>query len=215
MKIKTLDRPFEVKASDVSEDGTFSGYASVFNQTDSYRDIVMPGAFTASLKEYERLGRKVPILYQHRSGEPIGTYETIKEDNHGLYVEGQLTRGVQRADETFLLLKQGALSGISIGYSTQKSLWDEKKEIRQLLEVDLYEASIVTFPALDSARVDAVKSVSELVTIRDCEDYLREAGMSASEAKSIIARIKTAGSQRDVAEEKQVADRVSNILFGT
>lgn len=213
VKTRTLDRDFQIKSSDVGADGSFKGYASVFGQLDSYNDIVVPGAFNASLAEYKRLDRKVPILYQHRSGEPIGTFERIEEDGKGLYVEGQLTRGVQRADETYLLMKQGALSGISIGYRMRKSSKDEMTGIRSLIEVDLLESSIVTFPALDSARVDTVKSLSELMTVRDCEDWLRDvAGCSNSEAKSFIARIKAAGTHRDDAEEA-AAKRAIDILF--
>lgn len=211
MKRKYLDRNFEVK--EVQADGSFAGYASVFGDLDSYRDIVLPGAFKKSLGEYKKNGRKVPILWQHDSREPIGTYELIKEDDHGLYVEGQLTKGVSRADDAHLLLKQGALSGISIGYTTKDSDFDSKKEIRYLKEVALWEASLVTFPALDTARVETVKSLSDLMDIGDCEDWLRDAaGLSQKEAKTIISKIKAAGTQRDVGEDERLSKVLNRAL---
>lgn len=199
MKIKTIDRPFEVKST--GDKGTFTGYASVFGALDSYRDIVMPGAFSKSLADFEARGRKVPILWQHRSGSPIGVYDVIKEDDKGLYVEGSLNTDVIQAREAHSLLKQGALSGISIGFNTVRDEFDEKGMVRKLFELDLWEASLVTFPALDEARVDSVKSFEDMTTLADCESYLRDVGMlSQKEAKAIVSRIKALEAQRDVAD---------------
>lgn len=200
MKRHYIERPFEIKTLNAA--GKFSGYASVFGDLDSYRDIVMPGAFKDSLARYEQQNRKVPVLWQHRSGEPIGAYERIEEDNVGLYVEGQLELEVQRAREAYALMKAKVISGISIGYVTDKDEYDPKTDIRKLYAVDLYEASIVTFPALDSARVSNVKSLPDVMTLRDCEAWLRDAaGLSSKEATTIISRIKAAGDVRDARAE--------------
>lgn len=200
IKIKKLNRPLDIK--EIDEKGRFVGYASVFGEIDYGRDIVMPGAFAKSLKEKARKNRKIPILWQHKEDTPIGVYEDIHEDSNGLFVEGQLTLGVQKADEAFLLAKARAISGISIGYIPVKDRYNESKRARELLEIDLWEASMVTFPMLDTARIDAVKSISELTTIRDVEDYLRDAGLSPSEAKAVISCIKTNCHQRDVEKER-------------
>ena len=188
-KILYMNRPFEVK--EVGGDGKFSGYGSVFGELDSYRDIVMPGAFKRTLNEdFDRKGRKVPMLWQHKYWEPIGVYEVIREDDHGLYVEGACNMEVQQGRECHALMKQGALTGLSIGYNTVKSEWDEKALTRKLWELDLWEVSPVTFPAGDSARAQ-VKSLAEIATLGELEDYLRDAyGASRKEATALASRIK-------------------------
>lgn len=195
MKMKYLDRPFEVK--DIDDAGKFKGYASVFGEIDSYRDIVMPGAFKKSLENYKAIGRKVPMLWQHRSAEPMGVYTSLKEDSHGLLVEGDINMDTQRGREGHSLMKQGALTGLSIGYNTVMFKDDEKKLIRELHELDLWEVSPVTFPAGDSARIQTVKSWEELTTLAECEEALQNTfGLSKSEAERMVNRIKTASGAR-------------------
>lgn len=214
MKIKYLERPFEVKADSIKADGTFTGYASVFGELDSYRDIVLPGAFKKSLAEdFAQKGRKVPMLWQHDSWSPIGIYPVIEEDSVGLQVTGQCNMEVQKGREAHSLMKQGALSGLSIGYTTVNSEWDEKNLTRKLIEVNLWEVSPVTFPAGDSARISSVKSLEGLATLSDVEDYLREAcGFSRKEAVVFIARVKAA-SQGDpaVAEAERISKAIASL----
>src|SRR5690606_4549046 len=104
MKLKHLDVPFEVR--EVSEDGTFTGYGSVFGVKDSYNEIVVPGAFVDSIE------KRVPaMLWQHRSGEPIGVYEEVREDSVGLFLRGRLAMKTARGAEAYELLKMKAISG--------------------------------------------------------------------------------------------------------
>lgn len=195
MKMKYLDRPFEVK--DIDDSGKFKGYASVFGEIDSYRDIVMPGAFKKSLASYKEKNRLVPMLWQHRSAEPMGVYTSLKEDSHGLLVEGDINMDTQRGREGHSLMKQGALTGLSIGYNTVMFKDDEKKLIRELHELDLWEVSPVTFPAGDSARIQTVKSWDDLTTLADCEEALQNMfGLSKSESERMIHRIKAASGAR-------------------
>lgn len=209
MKHKHLDVPFEVKA--VSDDGLFTGYASVFEELDSYRDVVKQGAFVKSLADWAAKNRKVPILWQHNGAAPIGVYTEIREDSVGLYVEGRLNLDVQQGREAYALLKQGALSGISIGYSVVRDETDSKSGVRRLFEVKLYEASLVTFPAADSARVQNVKSIEEMQTLSDCEERLRDSGFSKSEAVAFVSRIKAIAMRSDSAdaEAKTVSDALA------
>lgn len=195
MKRASIDRPFQLKS--LADNGIFTGYGSVYGEMDSYRDIVMPGAFDKSLAEFKEKGRKVPMLWQHSSRDPIGVYTDIKSDDHGLFVTGELNMDVQKGREAHSLMKQGALSGLSIGYNTVMDKWDEKNLTRELHEVDLWEISPVTFPAGDNARVIDVKSIEELATISDCEAILRDAGMSRKEAAMFISRIKSISAQSD------------------
>ncbi|MCB5202824.1 HK97 family phage prohead protease [Neorhizobium sp. T786] len=139
----------------IAGDGTFSGYASVFGEIDLGKDRIERGAFMNSL--VERGARGVRMLYQHDPAEPIGAWTTIREDARGLYVEGVLSPGVGRAREVFSLMKSGALDGLSIGFRTVKARTDAKTGVRRVLEADLWEISVVTFPMLPSARVSDIK----------------------------------------------------------
>ncbi|MET4371571.1 HK97 family phage prohead protease [Bradyrhizobium sp. LB12.1] len=142
----------------VQEDGTFSGYASLFGVTDLGRDIVARGAFTKSLKQ--RPAARVKMLREHDQAEPIGVWTSIAEDATGLAVSGKLVLETVKGRETHALLKAGALDGLSIGYRTKSSRFDKAKGVRTLDEVSLEEISVVTFPMLPSATVHAVKSNS-------------------------------------------------------
>ena len=211
MKRQFLDRPFEVKT--LSDEGFFVGYASVFEELDSYRDVVKPGAFTKSLAQFKSNGRKVPILWQHNGSQPIGVYVEIEEDTHGLKVTGELNLETQLGREAYALLKQGALSGISIGYSTVRDETDSKSGVRRLYELKLFEASLVTFPANESARVTDVKSIDQLENLSDCESYLRDAGMSKSEAVAIVSRIKAIAKRSESADAEAKAVRNALAIF--
>ncbi|MEN9903695.1 MAG: hypothetical protein RLZZ555_260 [Pseudomonadota bacterium] len=180
-----LDIPFKIKA--VSEDGLFSGYGSVFGVVDSYQEVVAAGAFKESLDS-----RMPSLLWQHRSGEPIGVYTSVKEDNIGLHVEGKLALKTARGAEAYELLKMGAISGLSIGFITREDSYDRVTGVRTLKKVDLWEVSLVTFPANDAARVANVKSIESIKSLADAEAFLREAGgLSKREAVAMLARIKS------------------------
>ncbi|KAB2902130.1 MAG: HK97 family phage prohead protease [Burkholderiaceae bacterium] len=190
LALKSRDFHFEIKA--VEKDGFFSGYGSVFGVVDSYREIVAPGAFTASLAARSALGRKLPVLWQHRSDQPLGVYELAKEDSTGLYLEGRLlVDDVVQAREAHALMKAGAVTGLSIGYYVQADSYDEKERIRTLTKLQLEETSLVTFPANDDARVESVKSRiarGDALTLPEFETFLREAGFSKSQAAAIAGR---------------------------
>jgi HK97 family phage prohead protease len=85
-------------------------------------------------------------------------WREIREDGRGLFVRGRLTPEVARAREVLALMRAGVIDGLSIGFRTVRGRTDAKTGLRRLLEVDLWEISIVTFPMLPSARVSAVKS---------------------------------------------------------
>ncbi len=190
--LKVRDFALQFKADGVTDDGKFFGYGSVFGNKDSYGEVVAPGAFTESLAEIASKGRKVPVLWQHRSDQPIGVYDSIVEDERGLKVSGQLLHeDVALAREALALMKAGAVSGLSIGYWVRGSNFDDKTKIRTLTKLDLEEVSLVTFPANDDARVEAVKfkfAHGELPTIREFEKFLRDVGASKSQAAAIAGR---------------------------
>lgn len=192
--MKTKDFALHVK--DVSEDGTFEGYGSIFGNLDSYGEVVEPGAFTKSLGRHVKEKTKPLMLWQHNPDDPIGVWESLEEDAKGLRGTGRLLKGVRRADEAYILMKAGAIQGLSIGYREVKVEPDGNN--RKLKELDLLEVSIVSFPANRRARVSAVKSerMEEFATrlrdgepmpVKEFEDILREAGVPKSMALQIAS----------------------------
>lgn len=181
--------PMEFKF--LSDTGTFEGYASVFDVTDSAFDVIPKGAFAASLRTIAMEGRLPPLLWQHDTKQPIGAWRDIYEDDHGLFVRGELfTHDIPRAREAHKLLQEKVVSGLSIGYRVNQSYRDEQSGVRYLTDIDLLEISIVTFPANDSARVHAVKSLSaaaDLPSCRTLEAALRDAGLSRKQAKGLLS----------------------------
>jgi HK97 family phage prohead protease len=190
--MKIEHKTFEMQFKAVEKTGEFSGYLSVFGNMDSYRDIVMPGAFSESLAEWNSKGRLPPILWQHRGAEPIGPFTKMQEDQTGLYVEGRLlVDDLQRAKEAHALMAHKVVSGMSIGFETIGEEWDKNERVRKLTKLKLWEGSIVTFPANEEAQVQAVKSAlqsGELPDLKTFENFLRESGFTKSQATAIAGR---------------------------
>jgi len=140
----------------VDAEGTFEGYASLFNIEDLSRDVVAPGAFRDTIARRGASGIK--MLFQHDPSEPIGVWLDIAEDARGLRVKGRLMLEVGRAREVLSLMKAGALEGLSIGFRTEKSVRDPRSRVRTLRKIDLWEISVVTFPMQPGALITTVKS---------------------------------------------------------
>lgn len=166
MELKFLEGwgdSFEIKYSAAEDDseGTIEGYASIFGERDRIDDIVLPGAFSKSLRA--KKSTRLPMLVGHVQRIPVGVWLSMAEDNKGLKVKGWLD--LQSADGSQLhrVAKKGAELGISIGYRTIdfEYIADPKTgaQVRLLKEVDLYECSLVTIPCCDGARVTQVKSI--------------------------------------------------------
>jgi len=191
--------------------GMFEGYASVFGNKDLGNDVVVNGAFRKSLRA--KGARKIKMLFQHDTKEPIGVYTQIKEDGNGLYVKGQLAMNTQKGREVYELMKMGAIDGLSVGYrvDAKGSHYDERGKKSMLKEVDLMEISAVTFPMNPKARISAVKAEDR--SVRDWETFLRdEGGLSRSESKVAANAVSKALDQREVGDEqKGVMDSIANL----
>lgn len=202
----------EIKAGGDEAPMTFSGYGAVFGNVDAYGDVIAKGAFAKTIGEFKTSGVWPSMLSQHGGWAigaddmtPVGVWTEIREDDHGLFVEGQLA-DTARGKELYTLMKMNprpAINGMSIGYRpiewTMRSKPDEPR--RTLTKVDLVEISLVTFPANGKARVTGVKSGLKTPSIREIERALRDAGCSRNQAKSIIADGFKAASMRDAEGE--------------
>lgn len=152
-KFHRLDEGLGVEAESSSE-VRIAGYASVFGVRDRGGDVVLPGAYAASLARMAAAGERVRMLWQHDQGAPIGVWDAVGEDARGLKVGGRILLDVARGREAAALVRAGALDGLSIGYRTRRSEALPGGG-RRLIELDLWEVSLVTFPMLPQARVGA------------------------------------------------------------
>lgn len=185
---------FEVSELKSTKEGTFQGYASKFNGTDSYGDTILPGAYADVIDS----AKKLPIFLNHNTQEvPLGFYSLVKEDEKGLYVEGELTLSIQKARDVYEALKAGSLNGLSVGIWLSHNDYklkdvDDPWSGRTIEHVSgLREISVCTYPADDSARICAIKSSAEVRTVRDLENLLRDAGFSKNDALDFISKSKT------------------------
>lgn len=206
-KIEQKDFSFELKEL---KDNSFSGYASVFGVKDEGADIVVKGAFTATIADLKSKNRVLPMLWAHRSDTPIGGYKTLREDDYGLYCEGEFTAGVAKAAETHALMKAGVISGLSIGFQSIDYEIDNNANVRKLKELKLFEISPVTFPMLDIARVTDVKSDVLDLDPRELEQLLRSAGLSKPDAVKAIGVVKK-HLQRDAGVHRSPARDVAGL----
>ena len=171
--LETKFRGFDGELA-LKDETEIAGYASIFGAADHGGDVVQPGAYGASLASLARAGRGVKMLWQHDPSRPIGVWDEVREDKRGLFVRGRLLPEVQAGREALALLKAGAIDGLSIGYRTVRS---EKAAggKRLLHEIELWEVSLVTFPMLSDARVQAEISEEEADLARTLTDAFREA----------------------------------------
>lgn len=176
--------------------GRFSGYASVFGGVDAYGDTIIKGAFEYTLRN----NGKPKMFFNHEWGMPIGKYPVAKEDDHGLYIEGELTPGLSLSSDVRAAMKHGTLDGLSIGGYLKKGDYEETDSGRIIRRwSNLMEVSPVVFPADSSARIDAssvkgadfLEAIEEIESVRDLESFLRDAGgLSKGAAVALVARAK-------------------------
>lgn len=192
---ETRSCALQIKA--VGDDGMIEGYASVFGVIDNYDDVIAAGAFGQTLNEHKTAGTMPAMLWQHDSDSPIGVWTEMVEDANGLRVKGMLALATERGKEAQALLKMGAINGLSIGFLSKEWKYDAKTNVRTLTEVDLWEVSLVTFPANAKARVTNVKAASDMIAApKDAERILRDAGFSRADATAYVSRVMRMGEER-------------------
>lgn len=219
MKTKQrLDVALSIKS--VSDTGEFEGYGSVFGVKDSYSDIVTRGAFENSLAKWAEKNQLPAMLWQHNMSEPIGVYTDIKEDENGLYVKGRLlVDDDPLAKRAHAHMKAGSLSGLSIGYVLNDYDYDSQKDAFILKDIDLWEVSLVTFPANDEARISNVKNAfdrGQTPRPSEMEKALRDVGLSKTQAKAFMAKGFGALQPRDADAESSLESLKSlkNLIVG-
>lgn len=176
----TLERKLNPLAGlrpEAADGTTVAGHASLWGAEDQGGDIVERGAYAASLRRLQAQGGTVKMLWQHDPAQPIGIWDEVREDDRGLWVRGRILPDVARGREAAALVRAGAIDGLSIGYRTLRAAKDRDGR-RRLLELELWEVSLVTFPMLREARVAAkgqARAADGLHLIHDLRAAAREA----------------------------------------
>lgn len=205
-----------------ADSGAFTGYASVFGGVDSYNDTILPGAYKSVIERIQSGAARMPKMFvNHRSYDlPLGKWTKMYEDDKGLLMEGELTPGNPQAAIVKAGMQHETIDGLSIGYALNRDDVEMVEKGDSVVRVikniaELYEVSIVTYPADDAARVDlsSVKSaLDNIETIKDLEDFLREAGgFSKSLATATASRAKRLFSQSE-SEKFQLPDELQRMI---
>lgn len=126
------------------------GYAALFNAADLSGDVVALGAFDQCFNR--RKPRDIKMLYQHDATRPIGVWHKIKTDKRGLWVEGEIEEATHLGHDTAILIRKSAIDGLSIGFRAKRAKRNQNRQ-RKLMEIDLLEISLVTFPMQPRARL--------------------------------------------------------------
>lgn len=199
IEYKNFATPTEITDVDVNKK-TVTGYASIFGNKDFDDDIILPGAFTKSIRENGPQGKnKILFLWQHNPGKVLAKPSVLQEDAKGLYYEATITSGATFADDCLKLIANGLVEENSIGFQTVKSViqqpdaQDWETWYRELLEVDLHEHSAVTWGANPEARMQGMKSwTKEDLFAREQKllKALREPGMRDETYESLEFAIK-------------------------
>jgi len=205
-----LDLECDYKELDTDDDGTFEGYASVFNNKDLGNDVIKQGAFSESIKG--KKPRQIKLLYQHKTDEPIGVIDSLVEDTRGLKIKGRLAMGTQKGKEVFELMKMGALDSMSIGYrlSPDDYKYSDKLKKRTITNLDLMEISMVTFPMNPKAKITKVKLAE--MNVREIEHYLRDVGLMSSSVAKQSASILYKSFNHAVGEQRDVVDSIKHLI---
>ena len=172
---KNLVTRFEVKDLD-EEARTFGGLAATWD-LDLGGDVIEPGAFKRTLKNWKRSKKVLPLLDSHNGGSVrsvVGKLLEAEETKKGLDAQFEVIDGPD-GDEVFRRVKGGYVDGLSIGYSAVKVRYPETPEeqatgvYRYLGEVKLHEVSVVLWPMNPEARIDTATAKALLMAAKDKE----------------------------------------------
>lgn len=171
METRAVQSNFEIKTEG---EGHIVGYGAFYGNSDSYKDVIKQGAFA-------EINRSVKMLYQHN--QLMGVWDTVKEDQNGLVVEGTINTKTSVGRDAYELAKSGALSDLSVGFKTLEYYFDDSNT-RFISKADLYEVSLVSFPANEKANIMSIKS-EDIHNERDFEHALKSLGYSNKDAKHV------------------------------
>ena len=172
--IRTAERitmAAEVRAI-ATNDGSLKigGYAATFGNEATglnFREVIAKGAFTRTLKS----DNPVFLLINHDTESlPLASTQSgtmsLREDETGLYMEATLDPKNPRAAELASALERGDVDKMSFAFTVAPDGDTRSEGLRTLTDLDLYEVSVVTWPAYDATSVGMRSADKEDLSIR-------------------------------------------------
>lgn len=218
----TFDIELRADKDDESSGG-FSGYAATFNRVDSYGTAFAPGSFEKTLKER---GGRIPVLYNHNVNANVGVPETLAVDKAGLMVEARLFDDGAEGSVLLKRLRQGGIFGMSFGFkriNERKATEADKLDMKQILdadslwdgvrvitEVQLFEVSVVSFPANEAAGITGVRNEAFADSLSEILAAVRDGTLTDDQRSlldSVVAAYSAAPNAKSVTREPEIAQR--------
>jgi HK97 family phage prohead protease len=207
MLTKTLPAKVRVLTKADGDGGTagqFEALVSVFDNVDSYGDVIRKGAFSATLADWQAKGLPIPIYYSHRLDDPdmnLGHVVSATETDKGLQIVGQLDLDMPKAETVYRLFKGGRLSQFSFSYSVPsgggaiKTDPETDLEYYELTEIDLFEVGPTPVGA---------NSETELLAVKDARNV----------AADLVRRIKQGRvlSENNLTTLRSARDAISSVI---
>lgn len=215
-------RDLNFRAS-VNDEGIFEGYLSTYDDVDSYGTYFMPGAWDRSIERFNS-GEVIPVLWSHDRSKPIGKFTELKSDDKGLWGRGKLTMEDPQAKIAYAHMKDGSVMGLSVGFELDYDnvIYNKMLDALGIAEADLFECSVVVFPANTNAKITNYKSQNH-----DHGEVKMEGSIAETIEKmnAAIENLRTAQTAQNDAEiskrdaeisdlKKQIA-QLSNPITGT
>lgn len=217
--MKTKSLLMGVKTAPEDQSGSFTGYASVFGNKDSCGDVVIPGAFTESLKSFGENGGGIPCYWSHQMSDPmmcIGWTKSAVEDEHGLKVDVQLDLENPNGAQAYKLIKAGVVGQMSFAFEIEdyaEAKSDELGYHTELRQLKIFEVSLVQVGANQATELLDVKSrLSDIQESQSLPAGITERLVKAQEL--IDSVIGDEGVEPSAPADNQVSDEEQNEANG-
>lgn len=221
MKTKSFAaRVKSVGTKDNEDSGEFEALVSVFGNVDHYGEVVMPGAFKATLKSWEDRGDPIPVIWSHQWADPfahVGTVKSAKETADGLVIRGYISpeeRAVNpTAAQVYNLLKSRRVTQFSFGFDVDDAGMGERKDGEK--SMDVYELRALTLhevgPCLLGVNPDTellgVKAQGRKATLEEVLDLVKQTSERVERLEATQTTVgHPAGGETNSTEDTQTAN---------
>ena len=215
-------RDLNFRAS-VNDEGIFEGYLSTYDDVDSYGTYFIPGAWDKSIERFNS-GEVIPVLWSHDRSKPIGKFTELKSDDKGLWGRGKLTLEDPQAKIAYAHMKDGSVMGLSVGFEMDYDnvIYNRMLDALGIAEADLFECSVVVFPANSNAKITNYKSQNHDHGEVKMEGSIAETIEKMNAAIENLRNAQTAQNDAEISKrdteiselKKQIA-QLSNPITGT
>ena len=197
-------RDLNFRAS-VNDEGIFEGYLSTYDDVDSYGTYFISGAWDKSIERFNS-GEVIPVLWSHDRSKPIGKFTELKSDDKGLWGRGKLTLEDPQAKIAYAHMKDGSVMGLSVGFELDYDnvIYNRLLDALGIAEADLFECSVVVFPANTNAKITNFKSQNH-----DHGENKMEGSIAETIEKMNAAR------DAEISDLKKQIAQLSNPITGT